>query len=117
MTASICAHCSMLAPLQHALKCLQPVGFAGRFVPAEPVDARKAHRNTGLVTCRTLQSLERHFQYKSKIGLVRDFAHRSEAIDSISAHESVDLEQLFVGKAEIGFSNGNQLFAGLALVP
>src|SRR6516164_5033491 len=31
--------------LQHLFERFQPVGFAGRLVPAQPADARKAHRD------------------------------------------------------------------------
>ena len=51
------------------------------------------------------------------MGLVHDLAHRAEALDGVAAHEAVDLDQLFVGKAEIGFAHRHKLIAGRACGP
>src|SRR3954468_15488157 len=69
---------NFLLALQHSLQRLQPVGFARRLVPAQPVDAGKAHRDAGFVPRRALQALERHFQHQSLIRLVDDMADRPE---------------------------------------
>ena len=103
-------------PLQHPLQRLEPVGLARRLVPAQPADARKAHREPGLVPGRALQPFERDLQHQALVGLVHDLAHRAEAVDGVAAHEAVDLDQLLVGEAEIGLADRHQLVAVLALV-
>ena len=39
----------MLAAVQHVPERVQPISFARRFVPAEAIDPRKAHRQPRLV--------------------------------------------------------------------
>src|SRR5262249_56316933 len=43
--------------LQHPLQRVQSVGLARRLVPAQPINARKAHCNARFVSRRALQSL------------------------------------------------------------
>src|SRR4029078_2101150 len=114
---SIRSHCSMLALRQHAFECLQPIGFARRLVPAQATDARKAHCDTGLVARRALQPLERNFQHQPRLRLVHDLAHGAESIDGIATYETVDLDQLLVGKSEISLADGNEFFAALPFAP
>src|SRR3954454_3868177 len=100
--------------LQHALQRLQPVGVARRLVPAQPADARKAHRDTGFVPRRSLQALEGDFQHQALLRLVHDVANRTELLGGIAADEAVDLQQLLVGEAEIGLADRNELIARVA---
>ena len=102
---------------QHVLQCLEPVGFARRLVPAQPADAREAHRDAGLVPRRALQSLERDFEHQALVRLMHHLAHRAEALDRIAPYEAVDLQQLLVGEAEIGLADRHQFIAVLARRP
>src|SRR5258705_9155657 len=88
--------------VQHLLERLQPVGLARRLVPAQPADAGKAHRKPGFVAGRTLQPFEGDLEHQALVGLVHDLAHRAETLDGVAADETVDLDQLLVGEAEIG---------------
>src|SRR6266702_2907228 len=54
------------------------------------------------MAARCRQSLERDFQHQALIRLVHDMADRSEFLGGVAAHETVDLQQLLVGEAEIG---------------
>src|SRR4029453_12469329 len=101
MGASVREHCSMLTTRQHVLERFQPIGFARGLVPAQPINSGEAHRNTGLMTCRALQSLECHFHHEYTIRFGRALADRAETIDGIPAHKSVDQDQFFVSKSEI----------------
>src|SRR5207248_5797776 len=58
-----------LDPLEHVLERFQPVGLCGRLVPAQAVDARKAHGEPRLVAGRSLQSLESDFEHQARMGL------------------------------------------------
>src|SRR5215471_9409748 len=103
--------------LKHFLKRFQPVGLARWFVPAQPIDAREAHRNTGFVPRRALQTLEGDFQYQPLLRLVDDMAHRAEFLCRVAANKAVDLQQLLIGEAEIGLADRHQLVAALARGP
>jgi len=43
---------------QHPFQGFQPVGLAWRLVPAQPVDARKPHRDAGFMPRRACQAFE-----------------------------------------------------------
>src|SRR5712691_195590 len=103
--------------LQDMLKRFQPVGLARRLVPAQPIDAGKAHGEPRLVPGRALQALEGDLEHQPLVGLMHDLAHRTEAVDGIAAHEAVDLDELLIGKAEIGFADRNQHGAVFTLGP
>jgi len=85
------------------------VGFARRLVPADAVDPWEAHRQPGFVPGRALQSLECDLEDEPGLRIMRDLAHRAEAVQSVLAHVFVDLDQLLVGEAEIGLADGHQL--------
>src|SRR5215813_12126132 len=76
---------------EHALQGLEPIGVAGRLVPAQPIDARKAHREAGFVTRGALQALEGHLEHQTLLVLVHDLAYRPEPVDRVAANEAVDL--------------------------
>src|SRR6266699_3617564 len=55
--ARLCARAPGLDRRQHRFEGLDPIRLCRRFVPAQPVDAGKAHRNSGLVTRRAPEAL------------------------------------------------------------
>src|SRR5580700_8660969 len=85
---------------EHPLQRFQPVGLARRLVPAQPVDTRKPHRDAGFVAWRARQSLEGYFQHQALIRLMHHMPDRPELLGGVAAHETVDLQQLFIGEAE-----------------
>src|SRR5260370_22622885 len=87
-----------LDPLQHTLEGFQSVGFPGRLVPAQAVDAGKAHGEARLVPRGALQSLEGDFEHQARIGFVRPLAHPAEAVDGGAPHVAGALYQLLVGE-------------------
>src|SRR2546426_3979031 len=99
---------------EHALERLDAVGLAGRLVPAQPVDAGKAHGEPGFVPGGARQAFERDFEHEALVRLVHDLAHRAEPADRVAPYEPVDLGQLRIGEAEVGFADWDQLVAGLA---
>src|ERR1700722_16722996 len=88
----------------HGLQPLEAVSLSGRHVPAQAVDAGKAHRQAGLVPRRALQALEGDFQDQALVGLMYDLAYRAETVRRVAADEAVDLQHLFFGKAKIGLA-------------
>src|SRR5450631_867046 len=64
--------CSCRIGLQHPLQRFQPVGLARRLIPAQPVDARKPHRDAGFMPGGARQALEGDFQHQPLIRLVHD---------------------------------------------
>ena len=99
---------------QHPLQGLEPVGLARRLVRAQPVDARKSHCHAGFVARRARQPLEGDFQHQSLVGLVHHMADRTEFFRGVAPHEAIDLQQLFIGEAEIGLADRHELLALLA---
>src|SRR4051812_45206415 len=99
---------------QHPLQRFQAVGLARRLVPAQPVDAGKAHGDARFVPRRALQPLEGDFQNQALVRLMHDMADRTEFLGGVAADETVDLQQLLVGEAEIGLSDRYQLLAVIA---
>ena len=65
---------------------------------------------------RALQALEGDFEDETLIGLVHNLTHRTEALGGVAADEAVDLQQLLVGKAEIGFATGTSSSPACPLV-
>ncbi len=63
---------------------------------------------------RALQPLEGDFQHQALVRLVHDMADGAEFLRGVAADEAVDLQQLLVGEAEIGFSDRHQLLAVIA---
>ena len=80
---------------EHPLQRFQPVGLARRLVPAQPVDARKPHRDAGFMSRRARQSLEGDFQHQPLIRLMHHMPDRPEFLGGVAAYETVDLQQLF----------------------
>ncbi len=103
--------CSSRIGLEHPLQRFQPLGLARRLVPAQPVDARKPHRDAGFMSRRARQSLEGDFQHQALIRLMHHMPNGSEFFGGVAAHEAVDLQQLFIGEAEIGLADRNQFVA------
>src|SRR5438067_7058786 len=103
--------------LQYPLERFESVRLARRLVPAQPADARKAHREPRLVPRRALQALEGDFQHETALGVVDDLAHRAEALARIAANEAVDLQKLLIGEPEIRLADRDQLVAILPLGP
>src|SRR5215831_10245981 len=102
---------------KHLLKRFQPVGFARWLVPAQPIDAREAHRDAGFVPRRAFKTLEGDFQHQPLLRLVDDMAYGTEFLCRVAANKTVDLEQLLIGEAEIGLADRHQLLAALARAP
>src|SRR3984885_10484279 len=109
--------CSSRIGFEHPLQRFQPVGLAQRLVPAQPVDARKPHRDAGFMPWRARQSLEGYFQHEALIRLMHHMPDRPEFLGGVAAHEAIDLQQFLVGEAEIGLADRHQLFAVLACGP
>jgi len=97
--------------IEQRLQRLQPVRIARVLIPAQPADAREAHRHAGFVSGRTLEAFERHLEHEAVVACMRDFPHRTEAVDGVGAHEFVDLGEFRIREAEIGFADRNQLVA------
>src|SRR5205085_6681872 len=93
---------------QHALERREIVGFARRLVPADAVDARETHGDAGFVPRRVLQSFESNFEHQPKILAGAHGAHRTEALDRVVAHESIEFAQLLVGEAEVRLAHRRQ---------
>src|SRR5215475_13594689 len=66
------------------------------------------HRATRLGSSRSLNL---------RIGIMHHFAHRAEALHGVAANKVVDLNELLVGKTEIGLANRHQHVAVIALGP
>src|SRR5262249_22586992 len=102
---------------EQPLERLDTVGLAWRLVPAQAIDAGKAHRQPRFVAARSLQAFERHFEHETLVGLVHNLAHGAETVDGIAAHEPVDCAKLGIGEAEIRLADRNQLVATLGAAP
>src|SRR5271166_4385395 len=102
---------------QHFFQRFEPVGLARRLVPAQPVDAGKAHRDAGFVPRRALQALKGDFQHETLVSFMNDVAHGAEFLRGVAADKTVDLQQLLVGEAEIGLADRHQLVAMFAPRP
>src|SRR5690242_14424196 len=85
----------------------QLVGLIRRFVDANAADAGEAHRQTGLVPGARVDRIEGDLQHQALL----DLAHRSEALDRVTADPAIEPFQLLVGEAEIGLPDGEQLAA------
>ena len=57
---------------QQGLQRLQAVGLGRRLVPPQPVNARKAHGDAGLMPRRPVEALERNLQDKAVAGFGAD---------------------------------------------
>src|SRR5579871_3770653 len=79
--------------------------FSRRLVPADAVNARKPHRDARFMARRAMNAVEGNLQHE----LGRHGAHRAETLDRMIANPAVELAQLLIGKAEIGFANGDEL--------
>src|SRR6266516_5171558 len=109
-SCAVMSCCSRLG-VKHSFQRFEAIGLAGRLVPAQAMDAGKAHGKPGLVPGRTLQALERDFQHQALVGLVHHLAHRPEAVDGVAPHEAIDLEQFLVAEAEIRLADRHELVA------
>src|SRR5260370_38590712 len=78
--------------IEQSLKRLQPVGIARVLVPAQPADAREAHRDAGFMPGRTLHALERPFEPDTVVGCGQYFSARGKAAHRVGAHECSDLD-------------------------
>src|SRR4249919_3674835 len=98
----------------HPHQVFQPVGFLGRLVPADAVDAGKAHGDARFVPARAMHRVEGDLEHEPWL----DLAHGTEAVDGVIAHPAVELEKLGVGEAEIGLAYRHELgLAALRLAP
>src|SRR4029077_10542631 len=86
-------------------------------VPAQAVDAWEAHGEPRFVACRALQSLECNFEHEALLGRKHNFTYRAEAFDGIAADETIDLNEFFIGEAEICLAHRHQYVAVLTLGP
>src|SRR3954469_13712151 len=83
------------------LQGLQAIGLRRRLVPADAVDAWKAHGDARAVALRPRQTLERHLQHQALVGVVHHLTYRTEAVDGVVPDVAVELQQLLVGEAEV----------------
>ena len=74
------------ALLDQALQGREPVGLGRGLVPADAVDARKAHGDAGFVAGRAVHRVERDLEHE----LGRHLADRAEALRGVVAHPPVD---------------------------
>src|SRR5258708_37204373 len=88
--------------IEQSLKRLQPVGIARVLVPAQPADAREAHRDAGFVAGRTLEAPQRPFEHQAAGGGMHDFADRTKTAHRVVAHEFIDLAELPLRETQIG---------------
>src|SRR5579883_3525957 len=102
---------------EHALECLQPIGFARRLVPAQAVDPREAHGKARSMTARALQPFEGYFQDQAGVGLVRNLAHRAKTINGVAPDVAIDRDQLLIREAEIGLADRHQNVARIGSGP
>ena len=57
---------------------------------------------------RALQPFECHLQHQTLVCGVHDLTHRTEPLQRVAADKPIDLNELLVGEAEIGFAHRNQ---------
>src|SRR4029077_4417885 len=96
-------------------QCLDTIGLGRWLVPADAIDPGKAHGDAGSMPRRALQALECDFEHEPGMRLMPDLANGTETVDGVVAHEAVELFQLLVGEAEIGFADRHQLLPLLAV--
>src|SRR6476659_5760876 len=89
----------------HAEESLQPIGFLGRLLPADAMDAWEAHGHARFMPARAMHRVEGNLEHKPRL----DLAHGTETVHGVIAHESVELPQLQIGEAEIGLAHGHEL--------
>ena len=77
------------------------VCLSGRLVPPDPVDARKAQRNSGFVPRAVMGAVKGQLDDK----LLFDLTDRPEAIDGVGAHPFVQLAEFLVSETGIGFAH------------
>ena len=96
----------------HGLQPLEAVSLSGRHVPAQAVDAGKAHRQAGLVPRRALQALEGDFQDQALVGLMyaqrghgKRSSYYSDYTFGVWTRGDGGDELVPVGKAYFGFTD------------
>src|ERR1700730_12187837 len=90
---------------QQLLQRLEGVSFADGLVPADAVDARKAHRHPRFVAGRAMHAVERDFEDE----LGRHLTHRPVTLHGVVADPAVEALQFLVREARIGLADGHQL--------
>src|SRR4051812_38839177 len=94
--------------VEHLLQGGELVGFPRRLVPADTIDAGKAHGDARLVAGGALQAFEGDLQHQTEALVSAHGAHGSEAFYRVVAHELVQALQLLVGETEIGLAHRRQ---------
>src|SRR5262249_10430848 len=97
----------------HPHQRFQPVCFFGRLVPADAMDAGKAHGDARFVTGRAMHGIEGHLEHE--LGL--DLTDRAKRLHSMVAHEGVEPSELLVGETEIRLAHRHELRLAILAVP